>query len=197
MMTSKILVVDDEPSISNLVVSYLRKEGYEVYSAVDGPGGLQAARVYHPDLIILDIMLPGMDGLELLTQLRRESNVYVILLTAKTDELDRVLGLSIGTDDYVFVAVHVGISGRVADEDISVTGNVHISRFVAEEGVVGAGHVGIAHLIAQKHVTGTDIGIALVAQIAEACLISDKYVVISATVGNPCFIAYKDVVAAA
>jgi two-component system alkaline phosphatase synthesis response regulator PhoP len=101
MTTPKILVVDDEPSISNLVVSYLRKEGYEVYSAADGPGGLKAARAYRPDSIVLDIMLPGMDGLEVLTQLRRESNVYVILLTAKTEELDRVLGLSIGADDYV------------------------------------------------------------------------------------------------
>ncbi len=101
MAISKILVVDDEPSISNLVVSYLRKEGYIVFSAADGPGGLNAARVYQPDLIVLDIMLPGMDGLEVLTQLRRESNVYVILLTAKTEELDRVLGLSVGADDYV------------------------------------------------------------------------------------------------
>ena len=101
MIAPKILVVDDEPAISNLVVSYLRKEGYEVYSAADGPGGLKAARAYRPDLIVLDIMLPGMDGLEVLTQLRRESNVYVILLTAKTEELDRVLGLSIGADDYV------------------------------------------------------------------------------------------------
>jgi len=101
MNTPKILVVDDEPSISNLVVSYLRKEGYQVYSAADGPSGLKAFRTYHPDLMILDIMLPGMDGLEVLTQLRRESNVYVILLTAKTEELDRVLGLSIGADDYV------------------------------------------------------------------------------------------------
>ena len=101
MPTQKILVVDDEPSISNLVVSYLRKEGYEVFTAADGPGGLKAARAFKPDLIVLDIMLPVMDGLEVLTQLRRESNVYVILLTAKTEEMDRVLGLSIGADDYV------------------------------------------------------------------------------------------------
>ncbi len=101
MSIPKILVVDDEPSISNLVVSYLRKEGYEVYNAVDGPAGLNAARTYQPDLIVLDIMLPGMDGLEVLTQLRRESNVYVILLTAKTEEFDKVLGLSVGADDYV------------------------------------------------------------------------------------------------
>jgi two-component system, OmpR family, alkaline phosphatase synthesis response regulator PhoP len=101
MPTQKILVVDDEPSISNLVVSYLRKEGYEVFAAADGPGGLKAARAFKPDLIVLDVMLPGLDGLEVLTQLRRESNVYVILLTAKTEEMDRVLGLSIGADDYV------------------------------------------------------------------------------------------------
>lgn len=101
MNIPKILVVDDEPSISNLVVSYLRKEGYEVFTASDGIAGLKAARVYQPDLIVLDIMLPGMDGLEVLTHLRRESNVYVILLTAKTEELDRVLGLSVGADDYV------------------------------------------------------------------------------------------------
>ena len=101
MTIQKILVVEDELSISNLVVSYLRKAGYEVYTAGDGPGGLKAARTAKPDLIVLDIMLPGMDGLEVLTQLRRESNVYVILLTAKTEEMDRVLGLSIGADDYV------------------------------------------------------------------------------------------------
>lgn len=101
MDVPKILVVDDEPSISNLVASYLRKEGYEVYTAADGISALKAARAYRPDLVVLDIMLPGMDGLEVLTQLRRESNVYVILLTAKTEELDRVLGLSIGADDYV------------------------------------------------------------------------------------------------
>lgn len=101
MNTPKILVVDDEPSIANLVISYLRKEGYQVYSAATGPDALKSARAYQPDLIVLDIMLPGMDGLEVLSVLRRESNVYVILLTAKTEELDRVLGLSVGADDYV------------------------------------------------------------------------------------------------
>lgn len=101
MSTPKILVVDDEPSIANLVVSYLRKEGYEVFSASDGPSGLKAARAYRPDLIVLDIMLPGMDGLEVLRHIRTESNVYVILLTAKTEEFDQVIGLTVGADDYV------------------------------------------------------------------------------------------------
>jgi len=98
---AKILVIDDEPSIVNLVTAYLKPEGYEVFTAVDGVAGLKAARTYKPDLIVLDLMLPGMDGIELLTRLRRESNVYVILLTAKTEETDRVVGLTVGADDYV------------------------------------------------------------------------------------------------
>ncbi len=101
MPNAKILVVDDEPSILNLVTAYLKPEGYEVYTAEDGPSGLKAARAYKPDLIVLDVMLPGMDGVEVLTRLRRESDVYVILLTAKTEETDRVVGLTIGADDYV------------------------------------------------------------------------------------------------
>ncbi len=101
MSAPKILVVEDEASISNLVVSYLRKEGYEVFTAADGPAGLKAARSVKPDLIVLDIMLPGMDGLEVLAQIRREANPYVILLTARSEEVDKIVGLSVGADDYV------------------------------------------------------------------------------------------------
>jgi two-component system alkaline phosphatase synthesis response regulator PhoP len=99
--TAKILVVDDEQSIIDLVTAYLRKEGYEVFTAMDGPSGLKAARAFKPDLIVLDIMLPGMDGIELLGQLRRESDVYVIMLTAKSEETDKIVGLSVGADDYL------------------------------------------------------------------------------------------------
>ena len=98
---TKILVIDDEPSIVNLVTAYLKPEGYEVYTATDGNAGLKAARAYKPDLIVLDLMLPGMDGIAVLSQLRRESNVYVILLTAKAEETDKIVGLSVGADDYV------------------------------------------------------------------------------------------------
>lgn len=101
MSSAKILVIDDEPSILNLVSSYLKKDGFEVYTSADGPSGLKAARAYKPDLIVLDLMLPGMDGLEVLTRLRRESDVYVILLTARTEETDKIVGLSVGADDYV------------------------------------------------------------------------------------------------
>jgi two-component system alkaline phosphatase synthesis response regulator PhoP len=98
---TKILVIDDEPTIVNLVQAYLKPEGYEVFTATDGPSGLKAARAFKPDLIVLDVMLPGMDGLELLSRLRRESQVYVILLTARTEETDKIVGLSVGADDYV------------------------------------------------------------------------------------------------
>ncbi len=101
MANQKILVIDDEPSILNLVSAYLRPEGYEVFTASDGISGLKAAKSHKPDLIVLDIMLPGMDGIDLLTRLRRESNVYVIMLTAKTEETDKIVGLSVGADDYV------------------------------------------------------------------------------------------------
>lgn len=101
MSNAKILVVDDEESILKLVTSYLHSEGYEYYTAKDGPSGVKAARAYKPDLIVLDIMLPGMDGIEVLNQLRRESDVYVIMLTAKTEETDKVIGLSVGADDYL------------------------------------------------------------------------------------------------
>ena len=98
---TKILVIDDEPSITNLVSAYLKPEGYEVFVASDGNAGLKAARAFKPDLIVLDVMLPGMDGIELLSRLRRESDVYVIMLTARTEETDKIVGLSVGADDYV------------------------------------------------------------------------------------------------
>lgn len=101
MRDISILVVDDEPNIVNLITSYLDKEGYQVYTAADGQSALRAARAYRPEIIILDIMLPGMDGIEVLSHLRRESDVYVILLTAKGEETDKIVGLSVGADDYV------------------------------------------------------------------------------------------------
>lgn len=101
MTNPKILVVDDEPGILNLVTSYLKAEGFDYQTATDGLSALKAARTYQPDLIVLDIMLPGMDGIEVLSNLRRESDVYVIMLTAKSEETDKVVGLSVGADDYL------------------------------------------------------------------------------------------------
>jgi len=96
-----ILVIDDEPNILNVVTAYLQAEGYTVHTATDGPTGLTAAQTLKPDLIVLDVMLPGLDGIELLTRLRRESDVYVIMLTAKSEETDKIVGLSVGADDYL------------------------------------------------------------------------------------------------
>jgi two-component system alkaline phosphatase synthesis response regulator PhoP len=101
MSPTTILVIDDEPSILNLVSSYLKSEGFKVLTARDGNQGLKLASDHLPELIILDIMLPGLDGIQVLQELRRRSDVYVIMLTAKTEETDRVIGLSVGADDYV------------------------------------------------------------------------------------------------
>lgn len=101
MAAAKILLIDDEPSIHTVVTAYLKAEGYEFQSAMDGLSGLNAARTFKPDVIILDVMLPGMDGIELLANIRRESNVYVIMLTARSEETDKIVGLSVGADDYL------------------------------------------------------------------------------------------------
>jgi two-component system, OmpR family, alkaline phosphatase synthesis response regulator PhoP len=100
-MTHKILVVDDEAAILKSVRAYLEREGYTVLTAVDGPSALKEARTARPDLIVLDVMLPGMDGLEVLRRLRQESEVYVLMLTAKAEETDKVVGLMVGADDYL------------------------------------------------------------------------------------------------
>lgn len=100
-MSHKILVVDDEITLLSSVRAYLEQEGYQVQTATDGRAALQVARSFQPDLVILDIMLPEIDGLEVLRQLRGSSDVYVIMLTAKADEADKVIGLGMGADDYV------------------------------------------------------------------------------------------------
>ena len=96
-----ILVVDDEPRIVDLARDYLEHAGFAVLTAVDGPSALKAARIRKPDLLVLDLGLPGMDGLDVARAIRRDSTVPIIMLTARDDELDRVLGLEIGADDYV------------------------------------------------------------------------------------------------
>lgn len=100
-MATKILVVEDEASIRNVIKTYLEQEAYEVLCIEDGREALDTARVFQPDLIILDLMLPGMDGMEVTARLRQESDVYILMLTARTEETDRVAGLRIGADDYL------------------------------------------------------------------------------------------------
>jgi two-component system, OmpR family, alkaline phosphatase synthesis response regulator PhoP len=100
-MPELILVVDDEPKIVRLTRDYLEKNGYRVTTAADGQSALTAARREKPDLIILDLMLPVMDGREVCRILRRESDVPIIMLTALSEEIDQVTGLEIGADDYI------------------------------------------------------------------------------------------------
>src|SRR6266498_3876456 len=97
----RVLVVDDEPPIIELVQGYLRREGWEVLTAADGPSAITAVREHAPDVVVLDLMLPGLDGIEVCRQLRTFSDVYVIMLTARSEEIDRVVGLSVGADDYL------------------------------------------------------------------------------------------------
>lgn len=97
----KILVVDDEKAISDIIVFNLEKEGYEVEVAYDGEAGLNKFNELSPDLVVLDLMLPKMDGLEVCREIRKVSTVPIIMLTAKDSEIDKVLGLELGADDYV------------------------------------------------------------------------------------------------
>jgi DNA-binding response OmpR family regulator len=100
-MMKRVLVIDDEVNLVSLVKAYLEKDGYQVFTAADGLEGLLTYHRARPDLIILDRMMPEMDGIEFLRQLRKESNTPVIFLTARVEEEDRVLGLELGADDYL------------------------------------------------------------------------------------------------
>jgi len=101
MRNATILVVEDDRPILNLIVSYLENDGYAVYSACDGESALKLVRSVRPDLIVLDVMLPGVDGLEVCRRVQQEIDVYVLMLTARAEEVDKVVGLSVGADDYL------------------------------------------------------------------------------------------------
>src|SRR5436853_2695251 len=138
VVSQKILVVDDEPHIVELVKYNLLQEGYDVLTAYDGSEVVVRSRQERPDLIILDIKLPYVDGLEVCRQIRRESSVPIIMLTAKDGELARVVGLEIGADDYVTkpfsprelvarVRTVLRRSERVADrEEVLAVGEVRV-----------------------------------------------------------------------
>ncbi len=97
----RVLIIDDERELRTMLSSYLRAEGFEILEAVDGDQGLESVTKAEPDVVILDVGLPGIDGFEVLRRLRQRSDVPVIMLTARTEEVDRVVGLTVGADDYV------------------------------------------------------------------------------------------------
>jgi DNA-binding response OmpR family regulator len=96
-----ILIVDDEANLVDLVKSYLEREGYAITTASDGPTAVEAARSMRPDVIVLDLMLPGFDGFEVCRRVRQFTDAYVLMLTARGQEIDRIVGLEVGADDYL------------------------------------------------------------------------------------------------
>jgi DNA-binding response OmpR family regulator len=99
--TVTVVVVDDERPLVDLVSRYLRREGYEVHAAYDGEQALEVIGRVAPDVIVLDLMLPRVDGLEVARRVREQADPYIVMLTARTDEVDRIVGLRVGADDYV------------------------------------------------------------------------------------------------
>jgi len=100
-MSVRALIVEDEENLVRLLRGYLEREGFEVSEALDGLAALEAAREVNPDVVVLDWMLPKLDGMDVLRELRRFSDAYVIVLTARVEEVDRIVGLSTGADDYL------------------------------------------------------------------------------------------------
>ncbi|MGH2354256.1 MAG: response regulator transcription factor [Chloroflexota bacterium] len=148
-MPSTILVADDEKHIVQLVKLYLANEGYRVEAAADGHEALEKARRLRPDLVILDLMMPRIDGWEVCRRLRKESNVPVIMLTARTDDVDKIVGLELGADDYVtkpfnpreLVARVKAVLRRTQgtpERDVTIdTGDIHIDPARREVSVAG------------------------------------------------------------
>lgn len=100
-MESKILIVEDDPTLIETLQYNLEYQGYQVFVAMDGQVGLEMARTEKPDLVILDVMLPSIDGFEICRMLRRDTNVPILMLTSRTDEIDKIIGLEVGADDYL------------------------------------------------------------------------------------------------
>ena len=98
---TRVLVVDDEVALAEIISSYFKKDGFEVLASHDGLDAVEKARVFQPDFIVLDLMLPGLDGIEVCKEIRKFSDSYIIMLTARDEELDKVIGLAVGADDYM------------------------------------------------------------------------------------------------
>lgn len=98
---ARVLVVDDEAPIVELLAGYLVREGFDVSSTSDGPSAIAAVQASRPDVVILDVMLPGLDGIEVCRRIRTFSDAYILMLTARSEEIDRIMGLTVGADDYL------------------------------------------------------------------------------------------------
>ena len=99
--SSRVLVVDDEVALAEIISSYFKRDGFEVLAVHDGLDAVKVARDFKPDFIVLDLMLPGLDGVEVCKEIRKFSDAYIIMLTARDDEIDKIVGLAVGADDYM------------------------------------------------------------------------------------------------
>jgi two-component system alkaline phosphatase synthesis response regulator PhoP len=134
-----ILVVDDEPKIATLARDYLEHAGFAVLTAGDGPSALSTVRQHHPDLVVLDLGLPGLDGLDVTRELRRDSTIPIVMLTARDDEFDKLLGLELGADDYLTkpfspreLVARVRAVLRRADRAPEATESIHVGDVVLD-----------------------------------------------------------------
>jgi two-component system phosphate regulon response regulator PhoB len=146
MAREKILVIEDEPDIAEVLQYNLQKEGFEVETARRGDAGLDAVRRDNPDLVLLDLMLPGIDGLELTRMLKRDpttSRLPIVMLTARGDEVDRIVGLELGADDY--------ISKPFSPREVVLRVKAVLRRFQQEESVVETIEVGGIELDISGH----------------------------------------------
>lgn len=142
----KVLVVDDEKTISDIIVFNLEKEGFEIQVAHDGEAGLEKFNEISPDLVILDLMLPKMDGLEVCREIRKVSTVPIIMLTAKDSEIDKVLGLELGADDYVTKP----FSNRELVARVKANLRRHSSRSQQDEQAANVNEIVVGELIVHQ-----------------------------------------------
>lgn len=150
-MDRKILIVDDEKNIADIIAFNLKKEGYQVIKAGDGEEGVKMAMEENPDLILLDIMMPKMDGYEACKKIREKKNTPIIMLTARAEELDKVLGLELGADDYV--TKPFGVRELMARVKANLRKTVYREEpaAVAEEKPVAEGNFGRLDINAERY----------------------------------------------
>ena len=142
-MKQTILVVEDEASIQRVVRTYLENAGFQVLSSDDGARALALAESHRPDLVVLDLNLPGMDGMEVAARLRQKSDVYILMLTARTEEVDRVAGLKIGADDY--------LTKPFSPRELVARVEAILRRQRASDGRAGARHFQVLSIDPDRH----------------------------------------------
>lgn len=174
----RVLVVDDEAPIRAIVRGFLEREGFAIAEAADGPGAIEQARAFAPDVVVLDIMLPGYDGLDVLRKIRTFADPLVIFLTARTEELDRIVGLRVGGDDYLtkpfspgelVARVHALVRRRRPGPGTARTGVLHVGDLAIDpsrrEVTAGRKNVALTTLeFAILEALGRDPGVVLTRQ---------------------------------